>query len=190
MNFLFFAGSLREGSLNRKYVNVAYEHLRRNQAINAELVHLIDFGLPVYNFDIEKKEFPENALVLAGKVTWADAIVISSPENNGSIAAVLKNTIDWISRVPNQKPWAGKHILLMGASPGALGAIRGLWHTRQPFDALGCYVYPEMSGLPKADQAFDEKGQLKEEASRERLAKLLDAFSKHVSAMTAEKKPV
>lgn len=173
---LLFAGSLRSGSLNKRYVKVAEGILRGASDIETEFLDLADFPLPVYNQDIEDREFPEAAIRLAGKVRQAAALVISTPENNGSIAAALKNTIDWLSRPPHN-PWPGKWIFLMGASPGALGAVRGLWHSRVPFEALGCMVYPEMSGLPKANEAFDENGDLKDGAARERLAKQLVKFA-------------
>ena len=171
-----FAGSQRTGSLNKKYVRVAHEILKQ-KGIEAEYVDLVDFPLPVYNQDIEDKEFPASAKALAEKVKGVQGVIISTPENNGSIAATLKNTVDWLSR-PQVNCWPGKHILLLGASPGALGAVRGLWHSRIPFEALGCFVYPEMSGLPRAHEAFDEGGALKDKASHERLAKLLDSFLK------------
>ena len=180
MKILFFAGSTRSGSLNKQYVALAHKILSRNNDLECELLQLNDYALPVYDGDIEKNSFPPAAKALAEKIQACSAMVISSPENNGSIAAVLKNTIDWVSRLPNT-PWKGKHILLMGASPGAFGAVRGLWHTRVPFEALGCYVYPEMSGLPKAHEAFAVEGELKDKASQERLTLLLDAFKNHAS---------
>jgi chromate reductase, NAD(P)H dehydrogenase (quinone) len=180
MKILFFGGSLRKASLNQKYVKLAYEHFKKKPEVDAELVHLIDFLLPVYNQDIDDKEFPKEALALAQKVKAADAVIISTPENNGAIAAVTKNTVDWLSREKAGNPWPGKHIFLMGASPGFQGAIRGLVHTRVPFEKLGCFVYPEMSALPKAHEAFNEDGSLKDKASLERLAKLLDAFYEHI----------
>lgn len=178
MKILCFAGSLRVGSFNKSYAQNARELLGTIEAVNADWIDLLNYPLPVYNADIEAKGFPDAVASLAALVKAADAVVISSPENNGSIAALLKNTVDWLSRPPHN-PWPGKHILLLGASPGALGAIRGLWHTRQPFEALGCHVYPEMSGLPRAHEAFDAEGKLKDPATRERLAKLLNAFVKH-----------
>jgi chromate reductase len=180
MKLLFFAGSLRKGSLNKKYVQVAYNHLKSNRENECEYVDLIDFLLPVYNQDIDDKEFPQAAKDLAQKVKWADAVIISTPENNGSIAACTKNTVDWLSRERAPNPWPKKHILLMGASPGYFGAIVGLYHSRQPFEKLGCYVYPEVQPLAKAHEAFADDGSLKDKASLERLAKLLNAFSEHV----------
>lgn len=184
MKVLCFAGSLRKESYNKKYVRIANKILTE-LGVESEFIDLLDYPLPVYNQDVEAVQFPAAALQLADKIRGVDALVISTPENNGSIAALLKNTVDWASRVGNAKPpakdpWPGKWILLLGASPGALGAVRGLWHSRQPFEALGAIVYPTMSGLPKAHEAFAEDGSLKDPASHERLAKLVKSFVEQV----------
>lgn len=174
MKVICFAGSLRKESFNKKYIQVASQLLKENGA-EVELVELNDYPMPVFNQDIEDKEMPEAVLNLAQKIKSASALVISSPEYNGSISSPLKNTVDWLSRVEG-KILSGKKVLLLGASPGALGATRGLWHSRRPFEVLGCFVHPEMSGLPKAHEAFDQKGDLKDKANLERLAKLIAAF--------------
>ncbi|HMN69544.1 MAG TPA: NADPH-dependent FMN reductase [Bdellovibrionales bacterium] len=181
MKVLCFAGSLRAGSYNKKYVRNAFEIVQSIDGLEAEFLDLLDYPMPVYNQDIEAKGFPEEVTRLASKLKTFDAYVISSPENNGSIAALLKNTVDWVSRTPNN-PWPGRAVLLLGASTGALGAVRGLWHSRRPFEALGCHVYPEMSGLAKAHEAFDENGKLKDPKATERLAKLVSAFTAHAKA--------
>jgi chromate reductase len=175
MRILFFAGSLRKESFNKKYLRVAYDVLSAQAGVEAELIDLLDYPLPVFNQDIQDKEFPQAATGFIDKVSKADAVIISSPEYNGSISSPLKNTVDWSSR-GKQNPWLGKQVLLLGASPGALGATRGLWHSRRPFEVLGAFVFPEMSGLPRAHEAFDEKGALKDKASADRLAKLLHSF--------------
>ncbi len=178
MKILCFAGSLRSGSYNKKYVRVAAGILKGMEGVEVRTLDLADYPMPVFNQDIQDKGFPEAVVKLAGEVKAADALVISTPEYNGSISCVLKTTVDWLSRDP-LNPWPGKHVCLLGASPGALGAVRGLWHSRQPFEVLGCHVYPEMSGLPRAHEAFDAEGNLKEKTSQERLSKLLTGFVKH-----------
>jgi chromate reductase len=143
--------------------------------VDAEFVDLLDYPMPLYNADIEAAGMPEAVTRLAERIKAADALVISTPEYNGSISSVLKTTIDWVSRVKTS-PWKDKPILLLGASPGALGAVRGLWHSRQPLEVLGAFVHPEMLGVPKAHEAFDEKGQFKDAAQTERLRVLLGSF--------------
>ena len=97
---------------------------------------------------------------LGKKIIDANALIISSPEYNGGISGVLKNAIDWILRM-KPMPLADKHLLLLSASPGALGGVRGLWHTRVPLEALGVHVFPRVFWLPNAYEAFDEHAKLK-----------------------------
>src|SRR6266404_3765061 len=104
MKILCFAGSLRAQSLNKKYLAVACEALRTQQGVEVELIDLLDYPLPVFNQDIEDKEFPQGATQFIEKIMAAEAIVISSPEYNGSISCVLKNAVDWSSRGP-KNPW-------------------------------------------------------------------------------------
>ena len=136
---------------------------------------LKDLQFPVYDGDIEAKGIPENVQKLSQLVGGADAIIISSPEYNASISSPLKNTIDWLSRA---KPMqlTKKQILLLGASPGELGAMRGLIHAKPSFETLGNYVYPLVYALPKADEAFDEEGKLVDPSRHERLHKLVREF--------------
>lgn len=175
MKILCFAGSLRKESFNKKYVGVAATILKQMKDLEVKVVHIAQYNLPVFNQDIQDEGFPKGVLELANEIKQADAIVISSPEYNGSISSPLKNVIDWCSRDPINA-WPGKHICLLAASPGALGGVRALWHGRQPFEVLGCHVFPDMLGLPKAHEAFDESGSLKDKAGQERLAKLLTKF--------------
>ena len=130
----------------------------------------------MYDGDIESTSgMPSGAAQLANEIASSNAIIVSSPEYNGSISGVMKNNLDWISRV-KPSPIAGKPVLILSASPGAMGGIRGLWHTRVPFEVLGSHVYPEMFGLGKANQAFDSEGNLTEQANNEKLSALLQKY--------------
>ena len=64
-------------------------------------------------------------------------------------------------------------------SLGSLGAVRGLWHTRTPLEAMGAFVYPEMFGIPRAQQAFDESGNFLDAKNRARLEELLKDYLKY-----------
>lgn len=176
MKILVFAGSLRQGSLNKKFAREALRLLGAKPGIETEFVDLQPLNMPVYDGDIEETSgVPEGVKLLSAKIAAADALLISTPEYNGSIPGILKNTIDWLSRL---KPvcLSGKPLLLLAASPGALGGIRSLWHSRQPFEVLGTHVFPEMMALPLAHQAFDDAGALKDSKLVERLDGLLDRF--------------
>jgi chromate reductase len=176
---LMIAMSLRKDSFNKKLIRNAYDVLKASSE-DIELLSLNDFPIPMYDGDEEtNKGIPASVTALGERISKARAIVISTPEYNGSIPGTFKNLIDWVSRI-KPMPWNGKHILLLGASPGALGAVRGLWHSRVPLEACGCFVYPEMFGLSKAAEAFNENGTFSDQKNLERLTKLLTQFSTHV----------
>lgn len=180
MKLLVFAGSLRADSCNKKFAREALRLLPETGA-EGEFLDLKDYPMPVYDGDIEAASgVPESTKKLGQKIAAADALIISTPEYNGSIPGPLKNVIDWLSR---DKPVSleNKHLLLLAASPGALGAVRSLWHTRQPFEVLGVHVFPGMMGLPGAYSAFDEQGKLKDEKTAARLKGTLEQFIKHVT---------
>ena len=162
LNILAFAGSLRKESLNKKLCHNAVLAARALGAQVNEL-ELSDFPLPIYDGDLEASEgIPENARKLKQLFAQHDALIIASPEYNGGITPVLKNTIDWISRPDgsDHQPFKDKWIALMAASPGGLGGIRALPNVRFILSGLGCLVIPDQFALAKAGEAFNSEGLL------------------------------
>lgn len=180
MELLVFGGALRSGSFNKKFAHAA--HLSAQKAgAKTIFISLKDFDIPVYDGDEEAAHgIPAGVHKLGEMVKKADGIILSTPEYNGSIPGVLKNVIDWLSRIKPQ-PLEHKKLLLLAASPGALGGVRSLWHSRQPFEVLGVHVYPEMFGLPKANEAFAADGALVDSKNQERLDKLVSNFIQFLS---------
>lgn len=174
MNILLFSGSLRKDSLNKKLIAVA-ENILSLSGHTPKVVDLKNLALPVYDGDIEAQGMPANVSQLGSDIQNAEAIIISSPEYNGSIAGSLKNTVDWISRL-RPVPLSKKPILLMGASPGYYGSIRALGFTRAPFETLGSFVYPQTFALPSADKAFEDGQKLKDSATQKKLEDLIAGF--------------
>lgn len=130
----------------------------------------------MYDGDVEDEAgIPPGGQELIRRLQACDAVVVSAPEYNGGIAGTLKNAIDWSSRT-DPIPWDGKPVLLLGASPGGFGAVRGLWHTRVPFEAMGAFVYPEMMGIARAHQAFGDDGAFADAKNQSRLEGLLRDF--------------
>ncbi|HEV8700728.1 MAG TPA: NAD(P)H-dependent oxidoreductase [Candidatus Polarisedimenticolia bacterium] len=163
MKILAFAGSLRAGSLNRKLLAVALESLQGKADLDR--LDLKEVPMPLYDGDIESREgLPEAALRFKGRIAAADALLIATPEYNNSVPGTLKNAIDWASRPPGN-PFRGRVALLMGASPGQFGAVRGVLAVRQVLNALHAIVLPQTIQIPHADQAFDEAGRLKDPKS-------------------------
>lgn len=182
---LFFAGSLRADSLNKKLAKEALnltKEFTKDFDVDVEFIDLKDYQMPIYDGDIETNSgIPEQAKALSKKILAANAMIISTPEYNAGITGVLKNVIDWLSRErPNS--FTDKHLLLLSASISWMGGHRGLWHTRQPFEQVGVHVFPEMLGLPDASNAFDENDKLKDEANIKRLKTLIEKFIKHINS--------
>lgn len=175
MNILVFAGSTRRESVNRKLARIAA------QAVNdaggqATLLELADYPMPLYNGDLEAESGPpENAFRLQETIAAHPGLIIVSPEYNHSIPALLKNTLDWVSRTPRVQganPFTGKVAGLMAASPGGLGGLQGLDTVRRVLTTVGALVLPKVVAVPKADQAFDAEGRLTDDASARRVAEL------------------
>ena len=167
---LAFAGSTRTDSFNKKLIAVA---ARGAEAAGASVtrIDLRDYPMPIYDGDLEANEgLPENALEMRALFRAHAGLLIAAPEYNGSITAVLKNTIDWVSRPREGEPrlagFSGKVAGLVSASPGALGGLRGLVHVRQILSGINVLVIPEQFAVNGAGDAFDADGNLKDEDRR------------------------
>lgn len=175
---LAFAGSTRKESFNKKLVKVAAQAARTAGA-EVTYLDLRDIPMPLYDGDLETGQgIPENAKKLKSLLLAHDGLLISAPEYNSSITAVLKNAIDWASRPsPGEAPLAGftgKVATLMSASPGVLGGLRGLVTVRSLLANIGVIVLPNQVAVPKAHEAFDSEGKLKDpkqQASIESIAR-------------------
>ena len=183
---LVFAGSARRDSLNKKLARAAATFAREAGA-EATFVDLDDYPIPLYHGDLEAASgMPEHATRLRELFLAHEALLVASPENNSSMTALLKNTIDWLSRdVGDGKgvssglaPWKGKVAGLMAASPGGFGGVRALPHLRQVLSALGVTVLGMQVAVPKAHEAFAGDGSIVDE----RVAKSVRALATAVAA--------
>jgi chromate reductase len=167
---LVFAGSARRDSLNKKLARLAAEAAREAGAA-ATLIDLGDYPMPVYHGDLEAAEgTPAKAVELGALLRAHAGMLIVSPENNASVSSLLKNTIDWLSRIRDDDPFAGRTAALASASPGAFGGVRGLYHLRAILNTLGTEVLAQQFLLPRAHQAFDADGRLIDARQAQQLA--------------------
>jgi len=169
---LALAGSLREGSLNKKLLAVARRGAEAAGARCTE-VDLRSLGLPLYDGDLEARSgLPEGARELRRRLAEHAGLLLASPEYNGSVPGVLKNAIDWASRSgeggPDLSPFRGTVVALVAASPGPLGGVRGLIHLRTILSGIGCLVLPDQLTLRGAGDAFDAEGELRDPKQRQR----------------------
>lgn len=173
---LTFAGSTRVDSLNKKLAKIAAAGARSSGAQVTEL-DLRDFPLPLYDGDLEAGEgLPENVKKIKALFLAHDGLLLSCPEYNSSVSGVMKNVIDWVSReAPGEAPLAcfkGKTAVLMSASPGALGGLRGLVHVRAILGNIQVLVLPGQVAVPKAHEAFAANGTLKDSKQQQSVEKL------------------
>jgi NAD(P)H-dependent FMN reductase len=181
MKTLIFAGSNRTLSFNRRLAAVAAAQAR---AAGAEVTHieLADFDIPLYNADLEAQGTPADVLRLKELMDSHPAWIVCSPEYNGSYTGLLKNTLDWASSpvkghavwADGNRPFGGKVVGLLSASPGALGGLGSLNHLAPLLANLQCWVCPTRFALGHAGQAFDDAGQLVSDASRARVQAVVD----------------
>ncbi|MGW7006092.1 NADPH-dependent FMN reductase [Streptomyces sp. NPDC054933] len=181
LRVLVFGAALRAESTNARLAALV-ARLIADTGATVDHATMHDFDMPLYDGDVEAAHgLPGGALALRDRLDQSDAFAISSPEYNGSVPGVLKNAIDWVSRVRPQ-PFKTKHALLVSASPSLIGGNRGLWALRVPLEHLGTRVYPDMFSLAKAHQGFTEDGRLADSGLQQRLTETVQAFLTLVEA--------
>lgn len=159
---LVLPGSNRAGSHNVKLAALAAKELTLID-VDVTLISLQDYPLPIYDADLDARTGqPANALALKQMIMAHHGVFIATPEYSASVPPLLKNAIDWISRVrergdPTYAAFKGRVFAIASASPGRAGGLRSLMALRQILE-LGCgaIVIPEQVAIPRADQAFDE----------------------------------
>jgi NAD(P)H-dependent FMN reductase len=175
LKILVIPGSLRTGSFNARLAAAAAKELALLD-VDVTLISLGDYPLPIYDGDLEVKSgVPASAVNLKRMIGAHHGVFIVSPEYNSSVPPLLKNAIDWVTRVRDRNETFGQvfreRAFAIGAvSDGKFGGLRVLMALRQIL-ALGCgaTVVPKQMGLSFAGQAFDEMDRLKDPADAELL---------------------
>lgn len=187
---LFFAGSARKDSTNKKLASLAAK-LAKGPGLEITLLDLKDFGMPLYDGDLEsEKGLPENAVHLKQIFIDHDGFFIASPEYNSSLSPLLKNALDWISRPnktnePSLSAYRGKVAALGSVAPGALGGLRGLVPLRMMLGNIGVTVIPNQVAISNGFGAFDGDGNLKDEQQTGFLKATVDQFAVTTQALVA-----
>ncbi len=178
---LVFPGSNRAGSINARLAAVIAKELALLEA-DVTRISLADYPLPIFDEDLEhEKGVPENAMKLARLFASHQGIVIVTPEYNSSLPPLLKNSLDWISRISMNgdkplAPYRGNIFALAASSQGALGGIRVLPHLRDILVSIGAQVISEQLALGNTDQAYDDNDNLVDERSRMLLSTLCNSL--------------
>src|ERR1700686_2790868 len=178
LKILVIPGSLRTGSLNAKLAAAAGYELAQadSQSTRISLAH---FPLPIYDGDLQSKAgVPKNAINLKRMMSAHHGVLIVTPEYNSSVPALVKNTIDWVSRVHDSHEVRGqvfreRAFAVAAASESRLGGTRSLAALRLILSACHATVIPNQLALSFASEAYDDMDRLKHPADIESLAALV-----------------
>jgi NAD(P)H-dependent FMN reductase len=149
---LALVGSLRAASLNRQLAAVAVESAP--EGVTVEVFDRLG-EVPFYNEDLDNESAPEPVTALRQAAGEANAILVVTPEYNGSIPAVVKNAIDWLSRPYGASALVGKPLAVIGTALGQYGGVWGHDETRKSFGIAGAQVVDVKLSLQSA--VFDGK---------------------------------
>jgi NAD(P)H-dependent FMN reductase len=181
---LFFAGSARQNSHNKRLARVGAAIAEAN-GIPSTFVDLADYPMPIYDGDLEAKSGqPENAHKLKNLMKAHTGIFIASPEYNAAFSPLLKNTIDWVSHIRDEgeaplEVYRTRVFALGAASPGGMGGLRGLSQFRLVLElGTGALVLPDQFLLPRAADAYDEHGHLKNKDQTEQLKTVIQKLAR------------
>ena len=175
---LILPGSQRTGSYNLALAQHAARRAPTLGFASARVLDLRALALPVYDGDLEQASgVPSGAQTLQQALRDCEALLIVTPEYNSFPPPLLINSLDWLSRLP-ENVTAMKPAALMSASPGVYGGLRALNQLRLFVQGnFQLLVQPQQFALAKADQAFDDQGALKDERSARTVDSLLSALA-------------
>jgi chromate reductase len=178
LKILVIPGSLRTGSLNAKLAAVA-AHQFAQAGVEVTRLSLADFPLPIYDGDLQTKSgVPKHAVDLKRMIGTHHGVLIVTPEYNSSVPALLKNAIDWVSRVHDAhesrgEVFRGRAFAVAGASHSRLGGSRALAALRLILSACHALVIPNQLALAFADEAYDDRDRLKHPPDIEAMAAMV-----------------
>jgi NAD(P)H-dependent FMN reductase len=178
LKILVIPGSLRTGSLNAKLAaTIAHELVQAGAEVTR--ISLSDFSLPIYDGDLQAKSgLPKNAVNLKRMMGSHHGVLMVTPEYNSSVPALVKNTIDWVSRVQDPHETRGqvfrdRAFAIAAASRGRLGGTRALSALRLILTACHATVVPNQLALSFAEEAYDDRDRLKHAADIEALGAMV-----------------
>jgi chromate reductase len=178
LKILVIPGSLRSGSHNVKLAAVAaYEFARAGAEVTR--ISLGDFPLPIYDGDLQARSgVPKNAVNLKRMIASHHGVLLVTPEYNSSVPPLVKNAIDWITRVQDDNEsraqgFREKPFAIAAASESRLGGSRALSALRLILSACQATVIPNQFALSFADQAYDDMDRLKNPSDIEAMRALV-----------------
>jgi len=185
LNVVVVCGSLRKGSYNAALARALPALVPHTMKLSA--VPPLDL-IPHYNADVQNSGLPGSVISFADAIRSADGVIIVSPEYNWSIPGVLKNAIDWVSRMKDQ-PFANKPIALQSCATGALGGSRMQYHLRQSLTSVDAFLFGRPEVLVSfSPQKFDEKTlELRDQPTIDIIKQQLAAFDTFIRRVSVNR---
>jgi chromate reductase len=178
---LAISGSLRAGSFNTALARAAAASAPAG--LDVELYEGLG-SLPPFDADADGDAPPSAVRELRERIASADALLVVTPEYNGSIPGVLKNAIDWASRPRAEAALRGKTVAVAGASTGQYGALWAIQDLRRVLGIAGARVVEGEVSVPRAHELVDEAGSLSSEVVETRLRDLLSTLAREAAPLT------
>jgi chromate reductase, NAD(P)H dehydrogenase (quinone) len=178
LKILVIPGSLRSGSHNARLAAAASYQFAQAGA-DVTRISLSDFPLPIYDGDLQSKSgVPKHAINLKRMMSAHQGVLIVTPEYNSSVPPLVKNAIDWVSRVQDThetryQVFRGRPFAIAAASESRLGGTRCLAALRLILSACQATVIPSQLALSFAGEAYDDMDRLKHPADIEALGALV-----------------
>jgi chromate reductase len=178
------SGSLREHSFNAGLLRAAAESVPDGCSLSVNSIR----GIPLYDGDVEDQGTPSAVTELREQIKAADGLLLVTPEYNNGIPGVFKNTIDWLTRPPEERmeTFAGKPVGLIGATPGNFGTAFSQYAWLPVLRALGTQVWSgQLLWVSGAMGKFDDQGNLTDDGVKRQLVKYMKGFMEFVGRMKA-----
>lgn len=176
INIIGVSGSLRKYSYNAGLLRAAAETAPEGCTVTIRPIK----GIPLYNADIEDSDgIPPEVIDLKNRIADADGLLMVTPENNNSIPGVFKNTIDWLTRPPEDRfrVFSNCPVGLMGATPSQFGTAFSQYAWLPVLRVLGAQVWSgRLLWVSGAMSKFDKEGNLTDESVKKQLSKYLKGF--------------
>lgn len=191
---LVFAGSVRTGAFSARTADAAMKELAL-QGVEVTRISLADYPLPIMDQDLEDEQgIPENAMKLGRLVAAHDGMLIASPEYNSSIPPLLKNALDWISRIRKDAgkpfwPYRGKATALCSSSSGPYAGLYAIEHLRQVLMKCRVEIVTPQCTVAHASEAFREDGRLKDDRAHANMERVCAALIERAAMLSERTAP-
>jgi len=172
---LGISGSLRRGSHNSALLRAATRLMPQGATLEVASIR----GIPLYDYDVEVRGIPPAVAQLKEAIVAADGVLLVTPEYNNSLPGVFKNAIDWLSRpaADIKRVFGGRPFAVIGASPGPFGTVQSQTAWLPVLRTLGTHAwFGGRLALARADNVFDEDGNLRDAAVEEQLKQYLAGY--------------